>query len=604
MSEPILSLQEQSRNLPDSPGVYLFKSPSGVILYVGKAKSLRKRTASYFRSQGQEQPKIRFLTQRATQLDFILTESERQALLLESNLIKRHRPRYNVLLRDDKSYPYLKLTVQEPFPRILISRRPIKDGARYYGPYPNLKVREIVKLMHRVFHLRDCGWVIPEEGPPLLKRPCLSHQIKQCPGPCVRLVDRAGYAALVEKAKFFLEGHHELLLDWLESEMQKAADRLEYEEAAALRDIQSSIRNMQAASTILTPEHRDADAVALATGYTRVWASLLQVRDGKLVESLTLTLDNEMEASLPEVLPAFLEQFYGQGVYLPPEVIVSKEMDLVEEMEGWVQGRSETTVSLHGPQEPWQEELIALAERNVLQSLKEEVQQGETLEELKRLLGLKRPPRVMACFDISNLQGTFTVGSAVVFREGAPDKSLYRKFRIKGVEGIDDYASHREMMGRYLDLVERDGLPIPDLFLIDGGKGQLSTVEPVLREHFKNESFGLASLAKREEEIFIPGCEAPVDFRGKIKARYLLQRIRDEAHRFAVGYHRILRDKNALMSLLEAIPGIGPQRLRSLYRAFDSPQKVKEATQEELASIPGFNKVLAENIYRHFNPQK
>jgi excinuclease ABC subunit C len=386
--------------------------------------------------------------------------------------------------------------------------------------------------------------------------------------------------------------------------MQKAADRLEYEEAAALRDLRGAIQNMQAASTVLTPEPRDVDAVALAVGFTRVWASILQVRDGKLVESLTLTLDNEMEAPLPEVLPAFLEQFYGQGVYLPAEVIVSNEMDLVKEVGGWVEGRAETNVSLHGPKEPWQEELIGLAEKNVLQSLREEVQQGETLEELKRLLGLKHPPRVMACFDISNLQGTFTVGSAVVFREGVPDKSLYRKFRIKGVEGIDDYASHREMMRRYLDLVERDGLPVPDLFLIDGGKGQLSTVEPILREHFKKESFGLASLAKREEEIFIPGHEFPVDFKGKLKARYLLQRIRDEAHRFAVGYHKILRDKNAIASLLETIPGIGPQRLRALYRSFDSVLKIKEATEMELSTIPGFNKVLAEKIYRHFHPQE
>jgi len=604
MSETVLSLQEQSKNLPDSPGVYLFKSPSGVILYVGKANSLRKRTASYFRAQGQDQPKIRSLTSRATRLDFILTDSERQALLLESNLIKRHRPRYNVLLRDDKSYPYLKLTVQEPFPRVLVSRRPLHDGARYYGPYPNLKVREIVKLMHRVFHLRDCQYDIPEEGPAILERPCLSYQIKQCPGPCVRLVDRVGYAALVENARCFLEGRHETLLKRLESEMEKAADRLEYEEAAALRDLRASVQNMQAASTVLTPEPRDADAVALAAGYTRVWASVLQVRDGKLVESLTLTLDNELEAPLPEVLPAFLEQFYGQGVFLPPEVIVSKEMDLVGEVEGWVQRRPEADISLHGPQEPWQEELVSLAERNVLQALKEEVQQGETLEELKRLLGLKRPPRVMACFDISTLQGTHTVGSAVVFRDGAPDKGLYRKFRIKGVEGIDDYASHREMMKRYLDLIERDGLPIPDLFLMDGGKGQLSTVEPILRNHFQKEGFGLASLAKREEEIFIPGQENPVDFRGKLKSRHLLQRIRDEAHRFAVGYHRILRDKNALTSLLQSVPGIGPQRLRALYRMFDSAQKVTEATVEELSSTPGFNKALAEKIHRHFHPQK
>lgn len=597
---PAPGLHDQARRLPDAPGVYLFKSPSGVILYVGKAISLRKRVASYFRAQGQEQAKVRSLTARATRLDFILTDSEQQALLLESNLIKRHRPRYNILLRDDKSYPYLKLTLQEPFPRVMMSRRPVPDGARYYGPYPNLRVRDVVKMMHRVFRLRDCEHEIPAEGPPVLERPCLRYQIKQCLGPCVRRVDRAGYAALVENARSFLEGHHEDLLRRLEGEMVRSAGRQEFEEAARLRDLQEAVRQMQGGSTVLTPEPRDADAIALAAGLTRVWVTVLQVRDGKLVESLALQLDNELEAPLPEVLPAFLEQFYGQGVFLPPEVVVSGEMELTEGVLEWAGNRKEGRVEIHPPREPWQAELASLAERNVLQSLKEEVAQGEALEDLRRALGLRRPPRGVACFDISTLQGKHTVGSAVMFRDGAPDKSLYRKFRIRGVEGIDDFASHKEMMTRYIDLMQRDGAPLPELFLIDGGKGQISAVEGVLREKLEEGTYALASLAKREEEVFVPGREHPVDFTGHLKARHLLQRVRDEAHRFAIGYHRILRDKNTLASLLQAIPGIGPLRLRALYRAFDSPQKIAKASEEDLAALPGFHRPLAKRVHEYF----
>ncbi len=593
-------LIEQSKAMPEQPGVYLFKSPSGVILYVGKAISLRKRTSSYFRAQGQDQAKVRSLTARAQTLDFILTDSEQQALLLESNLIKKHRPRYNILLRDDKSYPYLRLTAQEAFPRVMVSRRPLADGSKYYGPYPNLKVREIVKLMHRYFNLRDCDLDIPPEGPKVLERACLSYQIKQCPAPCIRAVDPPGYQPLVEKARWFLEGRHDELLERLAADMLKASERLEYEEAARLRDLKASIEQMQGGNTVLTAEKRNVDAIALAAGLSKVLVSVLQVRDGKLIESLALTLDNELEAPLPEVLPAFLDQFYGPGVFLPGEVLVPKEMELTGEAQLWADTRLKGKGKLHKPREDWQDQLASLAETNVLQALKEEIQKGTTLDDLQALLGLKRSPRVIACFDISTLQGKFTVGSAVLFRDGAPDKALYRKFRMKTVEGVDDYASHAEMMGRYLKLVERDGLPVPDLFLMDGGKGQLSTVLPILRDHFGEEVFGVAALAKREEEVFVPGHEAPVDFRGHLKTRHLLQRVRDEAHRFAVGYHRILREKTALTSLLQTVPGIGPQRLRALYRAFDSAQKVSEASEEELASVPGFSRALARKLKAYF----
>jgi excinuclease ABC subunit C len=591
------TLKKVSASFPDSPGVYLFKNAQGKVIYVGKALSLKKRTASYFSSAGQESPKVRALTRQSATLEYVLTEDENQALLLESNLIKKFRPRYNVVLRDDKSYPYLKLTVKEDFPRILVSRRTIPDGARYYGPYPNMKVREIVKMVHRFFNLRDCDMEIDGKA----ERACISYQIRQCPAPCTGQAGRPEYAKLVKRVQWFLEGRHEELIGYVREEMHAEAERQEFEEAAKLRDLLGSLEKFQGESTVIGSEKRDVDVVALAQGLGKVLASVLQVRQGKVVDHARFTLDNEMEQEISDVLPLFLNQLYSGGLFIPEEVIVPFDFPLsestVKKLSSWRGG----DVSLAVPQVDWRKQLMEMAETNVLSALREDMRQMEVLKELQNLLGLSQLPRLIACFDISTLQGTHTVGSAVLFRDGVPDKDRYRKFKIREQTGQDDFRAHEEMMRRYIRLVGREGLPLPDLFLIDGGKGQLSSVYPVLLKEIGRE-FGLASLAKREEEVFIPGQSDPVDFKGHLKARFLLQRVRDESHRFAVGYHRTLRDKQALDSLLQQVKGIGPSRLRSLFNRFETLQQMKEANLEDLAAVPGFSRELASRLYTAFHP--
>jgi excinuclease ABC subunit C len=590
-------LKKDVSAFPDSPGVYLFKNFAGAVLYVGKALSLRKRVSSYFNRNNQESPKVRSLVAQADQLEFVLTGDESQALLLESNLIKRHRPRYNVVLRDDKSYPYLKLTIAEDFPRVLISRRPAADGSRYYGPYPNLKLREIVKMIYRYFNIRDCDIEIDGKA----ERACLSYQIKQCPAPCIGVVPQALYGQLVRRVQWFLEGKHDDLMEHVRGEMLKASERQEYEEAAKYRDLLGAIEQMQSGATVISAEKKDMDILALAQGLGKVLVSVLQVRQGKVVEHVRLTLENELEQPLDEVLPLFLRQYYPTGVFVPDEVLFSDQLVVDSSLEKWLSAQKGSPVSLRAADEKGRKELIEMAEKNVLAALKEDVQQTNLLVELQKLLGLKTIPRSIACFDISTLQGSFTVGSAVFFRDGAPEKSRYRKFKIKEVEGQDDFRSHQEMMRRYVRLLEREGNPLPDLFLIDGGKGQLSAVRAVLDKELEV-PYGLASLAKREEEVFVPGREKPVDFKGHLKVRHLLQRVRDESHRFAVGYHRIIRDRQAVSSLLRQVKGIGPTRLRALLNRFDSVKLVQEAPLEELAAVPGFSKELAHQLYKAFHP--
>jgi len=595
----IEEIRKQISDFPDSPGIYLFKNAYDTVLYVGKAVSLKKRVASYFNKNSLDSPKIRSLVSQVDHLEFIVTTDESQAFLLESNLIKRHRPRYNVVLRDDKSYPYLKLTTQEDFPRILISRRPAADGASYYGPFPNLKLREISKMIYRYFNIRDCDIEIDGHA----ERACLSYQIKQCPAPCIGAIDKAGYSPIVDRVKWFLEGKHEPLIEHIKQEMLRTADRQEYEEAAKYRDLLNSVEQMQSSYAMITSEKLDLDVVALTPGLGKVLASVLQVRQGKVIDHIKLTLENELELPLHEVLPMFLQQFYVPGVFIPSEILIAKGFELESFMERWLSKQKGSSVVLRNPKSGWREQLMEVAEKNVLAALRDDLQQTSVLEDLKNLLGLKVIPRNIACFDISNLQGTFTVGSAVFFKDGVAEKSRYRKFKIREVEGQDDFKAHQEMMRRYIKLMEREGNPIPDLLLIDGGKGQLSAVQQVLEKELDG-NYGLASLAKREEEVFIPGQPQPVDFRGHIKARYLLQRVRDESHRFAVGYHRIIRDRQAVTSLLREIKGIGPSRLRALLNRFESVKSIQEAPLEELETVPGFPKELAEKIYKNFHPSQ
>lgn len=591
------TLKKTALSMPDTPGVYLFRNAQGKVIYVGKAISLKKRTSSYFNAGGQDSPKVRALTRQSAILEYVLTEDETQALLLESNLIKKHRPRYNVVLRDDKSYPYLKLTLGEDYPRVLMSRRTLPDGARYYGPYPNMKIWEILKMIHRYFNLRDCEIEIDGKA----ERACISFQVHQCPAPCTGQVGKSDYGKLVKRVQWFLEGRHEELIGYIREEMHAEAARQEYEEAAKLRDLLASLEKLQVENSVITIEKRDVDVLALAQGLGKVLVSVLRVRQGKVVDHAKLSMDNEMEQDLPEVLPLLLQQLYSGGLFIPGEILVSSDFIqsgvISEKLSEW-KGES---VKLLWPLEEWSKKLMEMAENNVLSALREDLRQMEVLKELQDLLNLKQLPRLIACFDISTLQGSHTVGSAVLFRDGVPDKDRYRKFKIREVSGQDDFRAHEEMMRRYIRLVEREGLPFPDLFLIDGGKGQLSSVWPVFQREVGPE-YGLASLAKKEEEVFVPGKSEPIDFKGHLKARFLLQRVRDESHRFAVGYHRTLRDKKTLESLLQQVKGIGPSRLRALFNRFETLQAMKEAPLDEFLSLPGFSRDLASRLCDAIHP--
>jgi len=382
--------------------------------------------------------------------------------------------------------------------------------------------------------------------------------------------------------------------------MLKASERQEYEEAAKLRDLLGSISQMQGTTAVLSTDKKDVDVFAMALGLGKALVSVIQVRQGKVIDHVKLTAENELEEPLEEVFPILLRQYYVPGVFLPEEVLVPPEWVLGPDLEAWLTLQKGAPVQVKKAEKTWRRELMGMAEKNVLAALKEDAQRANLLKEIQDLLGLKALPRTIACFDISTLQGAFTVGSAVLFRDGAPEKGRYRKFKIKELAGQDDYRAHQEMMRRYLRLLEREGNPPPDLFLIDGGKGQLGAVQAVLEREFPG-GFGLASLAKREEEVFVPGHPHPIDFKGHLKARHLLQRVRDESHRFAVGYHRIIRDREAVTSLLRKVKGIGPTRLRALLNRFDSLQGVRKAPLEELVAVPGFPKELAHELFRELH---
>lgn len=592
-------LKKISLSLPDCPGVYLFKNSFDTVLYVGKALSLKKRVSSYFNITAQRNLKIKTLISNVDHLDTIQTSDENQALLLECNLIKKYRPRYNVVLRDDKSYPYLKLTVQEAFPRIFITRRPAQDGARYYGPYPNLKLREIIKMIYCYFNIRDCEIEIDGKA----QRACLSYQIKQCPAPCIGVIKSDKYKKLVKNVEWFLEGKHERLIDHVKKEMLAASERMDYEEAAKNRDLISSLEQLQSGYAVISDERKDMDVIAFAEGLGKVLASVLRIRQGKVLDHVRFTLENELEEPLNKVFPEFIKQFYVPGVFIPEEIITSDELEPELWIEKWLSDNKNCKVIISAANNGLKRELMEMAEKNVLSALKDDLQQTEVLKDIKGLLGLKTIPRGIACFDISTLQGTFTVGSAVFFKDGVPEKDRYRKFKIREISGQDDYRAHQEMMRRYLHLIEREGNSSPDLFLIDGGKGQLNAVEMIIKEVLK-ENYGLASLAKREEEVFIPRKSKPVDFRGHLKARYLLQRVRDESHRFAVGYHRIIRDRKAITSILKEVKGLGPSRLRSLFNHFESFKEIQAAEIQELASVQGFSRELATVLHQVLHKEK
>lgn len=585
--------------LPAKPGVYLMRDVTGRVLYVGKAKNLSNRVHSYFRNSGRQSVKVAALTSHVEDLETIQTDSEIEALILECNLIKKYRPRYNIMLKDDKTYPYLKITLQEPFPRMYITRRVVKDGGKYYGPYPDVgALRATMKLLRSLFPVRNCRNMNQD-------RPCLQYHIKRCLAPCVGKVSRADYGELVKSICLVLDGKTKELRRSLKERMQEAAAEYAFEAAAHYRDQLQAVERLEESQKAVL-EGGDMDIVGYAADTFSVCLQVFFVRGGKLIGRKDFMLPAEGEPETA-VIAAFLKQYYnGEDVFLPKEVLVShlpeeEELNTIRE---WLTERAGHKVSLAEPRRGDKAKLMQLACENALKLIREQERKGQmqqkteeaAAEELQRVVGAKRPLARMDCFDISHTQGSETVASMVVFRYGSPSKKDYRRFKLASTEGKpDDFKSMQEVVyRRYKDYEE-----LPDLIIIDGGKGQLAAALKVIR------GLGLdiqvISLAEQREEIFLEGESQSIYLERESPALHVIQHIRDEAHRFAITYHRKRLRRRNLVSVLDTITGIGPKRRQALWKAYASLETMKAASEEELAAVEGMNRAAARTLYEFFH---
>ena len=602
------SLQSKLDHLPEQPGVYLMKNARGEILYIGKARVLADRVRSYFGKGSDLTPKTALMLSQMTDLETIVTRSELEALILESNLVKRHRPRFNVVLRDDKQYPYLRLPIKENFPRLSIVRRVQKDGALYYGPYtPAGALRETLKVIRKVFPLATCE--IEIDG--MAERPCIEFELKRCMAPCVGNQTRDQYHQIVKQVRQFLEGRDSELLAGLRAEMEAAAEREEFEEAARLRDrifkIERTLEKQRVAQTAATEQDVIGLARQDAAQGTAVDLQMLFVRGGLLIGRKDFFWPKAAEASDEELVRSAIEQFYNKEVLPPKELLVPIPLSESALLDAWLTEKKGETVRIVAPERGVKHQLVLLAEENAAAALADHLRYEETdrqaTDELKRLLRLDRAPRRIEAFDISNTMGTQSVASMVVWEDGQAKKSDYRKFRIKTVEGANDFASMQEVVTRrYGEICGEPGrttedLPLPDLVLIDGGLGQLAAALDGLRKvgHADLPVIGLAKArGEKEERIFLAGRKNPIVLHPSSPATHLVQRIRDEAHRFAITYHRQLRGRTMVASRLDAIPGIGEARRKSLLRRFGSLEKIAEATDDQLRDAGVDAKTAAE----------
>ena len=593
------------------------KDGAGRVLYVGKAQSLRARVRQYWQASRSAAPlRIESSIGQVADVEYTMTDTVSEALLLEANLIKRYQPRFNVRLKDDKSYPFIKVTLAHDFPLIERTRKLPNDGSRYFGPYASASsVDESMNLIRRIFPFRTCTIEI-REGERALDRPCLLYHIKRCQGPCIEAISKADYAADIEQVMLFLEGHQEQVSSALRDDMEAAAEELQFERAAALRDKVRAIERTMESQKMAGFAKRKLDVL----GYTRSGAEaavqLFAIRGGKTLSRDIFLLENVADDTDEEALTSFVKQYYARAGSIPPQVLVPFELPEPDELEGFLGARAKRKVQLRVPQRGEGRKLMVLASRNAAETLEREqarwlADQGKTdraLGELADALALPAPPERIECYDISTIGGVNSVGSMVVFEDGQPRTGEYRRFRIKGVQGQDDFASHQEVLRRRfrraLDAEEGGAEQLrwrmPDLVIIDGGKGQVSAARQVLDELGLHD-LPMAGLAKEREELFTPGSSEPIVLPATSQALYLLQRLRDEAHRFAITYHRQLRGKAATRSVLDDLPGVGPARKRALLRVFGSGRALKRASTAEMAAVPGIGPELAARIREHLD---
>ena len=584
-------------HLPETAGVYLWKDAEGTILYVGKAKRLRSRVRSYFAAEHiSTSVKTHALVRQIRDIETIVVPTEAHALILEANLIKEYRPRFNIALRDDKSYPYIKVTVQEPFPRVYVTRQLVDDGARYFGPYTDVgAMRRALNVVKRLFTVRSCVYDMPREMP---ERPCLDHSIGRCKAPCVFLQSQAEYGAMIDEVVDFLDGRADEVTRRVRERMELSAESLDFERAAELRDALRHLEKMEEPTVVVRVDGGDSDVVGYARDGDDASVAVLRIRGGKLLARNHRFLENVAGESDARVLTAYLAASYVGPHDHAPELLVPFD---VEDSELLVAALGGTRLLV--PQRGSKRELVDLAEQNArhlleefkLASLEADERAADPVYELARAIGLQRIPRSFVCFDISTTQGTDTVGSCVWFENGRPKRAEYRKFKVKTVEGSDDFASIREVVHRYFQRRVTEEKPLPDLVVVDGGKGQLSAAASALGE-LGLTALPLISLAKRDEEIFLPGRTDSLRLPRRSSGLRMLQQARDEAHRFAVTYNRKRRTMRTVTSELLRLPGIGPVKRRELLRAFGSVQGIRDAGVDEIAKLPGFTPASAARL--------
>ena len=609
-------------SLPTKPGVYLHKDAEGNVLYVGKAINLRNRVRSYFHSNVDSIKTLR-LRRQIADIEVIVTDSELEALLLEMNLIKQHQPRFNVRLKDDKRYPYIKVHWADPFPKVTVTRRMVRDGGRYFGPYTSVwAVQQTLDLLRKIFPYLTCDRIITGRD----ERACLYYDIKLCNAPCIGAVDQAQYRATIKQLMDFLDGKSDYIVQGIEQRMAAAAADLDFERAADYRDQLKAIERITARQRIIGPDDTDQDVIAFARANGDACVQVFFVRHGKLIGREYFMLDNAEGESDQEVLQEFLTQFYEDAAYVPKEVLLPAEVEEARIIEEWLRRKRNTKVTLQVPRRGKKRELVEMATVNAQDTLAALRQQWAAdrskhvtaITELQDALKLPSPPARIECYDISHTQGQQTVGSMVVFVQGAPQKSDYRRFNVQSTTN-DDYGSMREVLTRrfqrYRDTLAgelhdpseikaRSDRPtawalLPDLLIIDGGKGQLAVGQEVLRLFDLENEVPLAALAKQEEEIFLPDRPQSVYLPRRSEALYLVQRVRDEAHRFANEGHRKRRAKVGVASILDAVPGVGPKRRQLLLKRFGSLEALRAASVEELIAVPGISVEVAESIKAH-----
>ena len=619
----ILSLEDKLKNLPENPGIYIMKDEGNEIIYVGKAKNLKNRVRQYFQVSKGHSPKVVAMVERIRNLEYIITDTEIEALILECNLIKKHRPKYNILLKDDKHYPYIKVTVNEDYPRIMITREIKKDGSRYFGPYTDkMAVNRTIELINKLFPIRSCNKNIARIAGK--ERPCLNFHINRCMAPCQGNVGKQEYKDVVKGIIMVLDGKQEEMINDLGQKMQQAAEGLDFERAAEIRDNIASLRKIGERQKMISSSFLDQDVIAMAREDGEVCMQVFFVRGGKLIGREHFLLDGGALDDTGEVITSFIKQFYNGDTYVPKEIILQYEIEDVDIIGSWLSEKRGSKVKLTVPQKGEKHKLVEMVSKNAEDTIKlliEKYKQDEqktlgAIKELSNYIGLQRAPKRIEAFDISHLQGVENVGSMIVFENGKPKNRDYRRFKIKYVEGANDYESMREVLERRFrhgikerEQLEKEGKDIesgkfavlPDLILIDGGLGQVNAVLPILQElgietpvcgMVKDDKHRTRGLIYNKQEISIPI---------NTHAFRLITNVQDEAHRFAITYHRSLRSKTIVKSQLDEVPGIGPARRQALLKKFGSLKNIKSATIEELSEVQGMNKKAAEMIYNYFN---